>query len=160
MFKFTKNVSVSHRIHSLLRFQNVDPLAIETDSITESTSSQSSLNSNVTVTSVTPTLAKKRKPTNDDDRRACWTALMQSIRPQSSHEEFGSYVSSSLAQIKSDHLINRTKCQIQLVLTKALSEQAELELSTHVQTLLVYDELGNIIPNAHASNENMQADTE
>lgn len=102
----------------------------------ESTSTISpppSVNNNV-ATRANSTLAKKRKTVCNDHRHA----IMESTRLQNAHEAFGTYVSASLAQIEDEHLTKRTKCQIQLVLTKALSEYAESVLaSTETQDVLV-----------------------
>lgn len=73
--------------------------------------------------------------------------LSPNLLPILQHEEFGSYVSSSLTQIKDELLIKRTKCQIQLILTKALAEHAEKELaSTEAhQQVVIFDENGRVM---------------
>lgn len=111
-------------------------------------SQASSTGSADTFTSTSTTKsAKKRKAVQENDRSACWSALLESIRPQNAHEEFGSYVSSSLAQIKDNHLINTTKCKIQLILAQALCENAEKQLATPAPTkqVLIFDSEGRII---------------
>lgn len=102
-----------------------------------------------------PPLPKKKKQTPEDERRACWSALMDSIRPQTDQEAFGSYVSASLSQIKDEHLTKKAKCEIQLVLTKALTEHATKELGKPVSTttsnthgsvdVLFFDDMGHLI---------------
>lgn len=109
------------------RFQSIDDIDTNTnESFFESASviSQSCSDNNGARTGQPRT--KKRKTTYDDDRNE----FIESIRSPNRHERFGTYVSASLAQIDDEHLIKRTKCQIQLVLTKALTEYAEKMLAS------------------------------
>lgn len=150
------------RTYFYLRFQNnADELEASTSNTTIRMSSTNTTGKNVSTATSAP-LTKKKKKTVDDDRHAVWSALKDSIRPQSANEEFGSYVGSTLAQIKDDNLVKRAKCQIQLVLTKALTEHAEKELATtsapqstlfdstgssehHERAFVLFDEKGDMI---------------
>lgn len=92
---------------------------------------------------------KKRKVANDNGRQACWAALMESLQPKNANEEFGNYVSTTLSQIKDNNLLQRTKCQIQIILSKALAESAEQQLAANVQQIVVFDSEGRIIADAN-----------
>lgn len=76
---------------------------------------------------------------------------METIRPQNKHEEFGTYVSSSLAQIKDEQLFKTTKCQIQIALARAMAQYAEKQLasSASVQQVVIIDSNGRIIQQQH-----------
>lgn len=100
----------------------------------------------------TMTSTKKRKSDHDDSRNALWSTLMESLRPQNAHEEFGSYVSTSLAQIKDDQLVKSTKCKIQLTLAQALSEFAAKQLNPQppsaqpsTQQIVIFDKEGRVL---------------
>lgn len=86
------------------------------------------------------TSTKKRKVThdNDNERNACWPTILDSIHSRSAHEEFGFYVSSSLAQINDDHLIKMTKCKILLILAQAVSESAEKQLKSCAKQVIIF----------------------
>lgn len=89
-----------------------------TSNASQSTNSRSS----------TPTM-KKRKTQCDEEQVISWDPIMEPLRPQNYLEQFSTYVTSSLAQIQDDCLVEKTKCQIQLILTKALTEDAQKRLS-------------------------------
>lgn len=140
-----------HRTFSFHCSQNVDdadattnPNEIErpTSSLSQASTVLSQASSTGTPTNVTP-LGKKRK--YEEERRECWTTLMESIRPQNAHEEFGSYVSSSLAQIKDDNLIQTVKCKIQIILSQAMTEFAQRQLTSSVQQIFVFESDGRIV---------------
>lgn len=124
-------------------------IALEIDRPSSSLSqmSQTSVVSQTSSNSGTPTnlsASKKRRAQYEEERRERWDTLMSSIRPQNAHEEFGHYVSSSLAQINNDNLVKATKSRIQLILAKALAEYAESQLTSNVQQVVIYEPDGSI----------------